>query len=345
MGKETGISWTDHTFNHVRGCTKISDGCAHCYAAELSKINPKVLGSWGPNGTRVVAAESYWRQPLAWDKAARKAGVRRRVFCASLADVFEKWEGGMSDVQGRPMLLLPTGEWAPQTADWQPPGSRPLRMREARDRLFGLVAATKNLDWLILTKRPERMARYFQRKNHWGAAEAFRDLHYGRESGVSLGDGLADWPPDNVWAGASVENQATADERIPHLYQIPAAVRFLSMEPLLGPVELANVSGWGKHTAKFWGTSISDYLHWVIVGGESGDHARPFDLAWARSVRDRCKAAGVACFVKQVGSRPFDSFDRSRATDQRLYLKAGHGDDPSEWPSDLQVQDFPDANS
>jgi protein gp37 len=125
MAEKTSISWTHHTFNPWRGCTKVSPGCLHCYAETLAARNPAVLGGWGPGSARVVAAEDYWRRPLTWDSRARRVGRRRRVFCASLADVFED----------RPDLAGP------------------------RERLWGLVRATAGLDWLILTKRPENIGR------------------------------------------------------------------------------------------------------------------------------------------------------------------------------------------
>ena len=124
MAENSKIEWTDHTFNPWRGCTKISAGCANCYAETLSHRNPKTLGVWGDNGTRIIAAESMWREPLRWNRLAQKAGVRHRVFCASLADVFED----------RSELDAP------------------------RQRLFDLILATPSLDWLLLTKRPEIMA-------------------------------------------------------------------------------------------------------------------------------------------------------------------------------------------
>lgn len=200
MGKETTISWTHSTFNPWRGCQKVSPGCAHCYAETLSKRNPKVLGVWGPDGTRVVASEAKWREPLAWDKAAREAGERHRVFCASLADVFED----------RPELAAP------------------------RSRLLDLIRDTPSLDWLLLTKRPENIIRLWDDVAPTGM----------------------EYPAPNVWLGVSVEDQARADERVPQILAIPAAVRFLSCEPLLGSVDLT----------KYLATSL---IHWVIVGGES----------------------------------------------------------------------------
>jgi len=123
MGQDSKIEWTHHTFNPWRGCTKVSPGCTNCYAETLSHRNPKVLGVWGDKGTRVVASDSMWREPIKWDREAREAGERRRVFCASLADVFEDRE----------------------------------ELDEPRFRLLRLIASTTNLDWLLLTKRPDRI--------------------------------------------------------------------------------------------------------------------------------------------------------------------------------------------
>ena len=124
MGANSKIEWTTHTFNPWRGCQKVSAGCANSYAEAFSRRNPAVLGQWGPDGVRVIAKDSYWQQPLKWDRqAAAAGGPRPRVFCASLADVFER----------RPELVEPRG------------------------RLFRLIDATPHLDWLILTKRPENI--------------------------------------------------------------------------------------------------------------------------------------------------------------------------------------------
>jgi protein gp37 len=291
VGENTTIAWTNHTFNPWRGCTKISAGCAHCYAEAMSFRNPGVLGVWGDNGTRVVAAESMWRQPLKWDREAGKAGERRRVFCASLGDVFEDW----------------------------------VDLVNPRIRLFGLIQSTPNLDWLLLTKRPENV-------KPWLEGARLQRL----------------WPLSNVWLGVSVEHQAAADERIPILLSIPAQVRFLSMEPLLGPVNLDSIRRqlpdsigvvrggvlgdtdgrmFSPRGAKGFG------IDWVIVGGESGPKARPFDLAWARSIRDQCKSAGVPCFVKQLGENPVG-----------LGLAGAWPIGWTEWPEDLRIREFPAAH-
>lgn len=229
MAKETKIEWCDHTFSPWRGCTKVSAGCANCYAETQSHRNPKALGVWGDDGIRVIAAESAWREVERWNRKAGRDGVRRRVFCGSMCDVCED----------RPELVEP------------------------RDRLRGLIDVTTHLDWLLLSKRPEN---YF---------EMFGDPwdH--------------DWP-SNVWAGTSIENQETADNRIPELVTIPAMVRFLSCEPLLGPIDPRRAG-----------------IGWVIIGGESGPKARPCNVEWIRSIVQQCKTAGVPCFVKQdSGNRP-----------------------------------------
>lgn len=250
MAKNSKIEWTHHTFNHVRGCTKVSEGCRNCYALDLSKRNPAVLGVWGPRGTRAIAAESYWRQPIKWNREAEQAGERRRVFCASLADVFEGPE------------TMPAEAWPAVEA--------------ARLRLFGLIDTTPWLDWLLLTKRPENIE--VMAPERWDGDDGF---------------------PANVWVGTSVENQEEADRRIPELLKVQARVRFLSCEPLLGPVDLRQAGAVEMPGPEWAGPNA--LIDWVIVGGESGAQARPMHPDWARSLRDQCQAAGVAYHFKQWG--------------------------------------------
>ena len=252
------IEWTDHTWNPWMGCTKVSPGCKFCYAETLMDTRYGKV-EWGPQGKRVRTSDANWRKPLAWNRAAEFAGQRARVFCASLADVFEV----------KPDQALEMERW--------------------RGELWDLIDATPWLDWLLLTKRPETVA---------GLVPYVKNGH--------------PWP-DNVWLGTSVENQKYADERIPELLKVPAAVRFLSCEPLLGPVDL---SQWlvAEHYAvevpapKGIGypptvkvARIRKAINWVIVGGESGRDARPMHPDWARSLRDQCLEAGVPFFFKQWG--------------------------------------------
>ena len=223
MGRHSAIEWTDHTFNPWWGCVKVSPACAHCYAEAWSKRVG--LDLWSEISPRRFFSEIHWNEPLTWDRAAARERVRRRVFCASMADVFEIRDDLIS---------------------W-------------RKKLWDLIERTPNLDWLLLTKRPENA----QSAVPWGKR----------------------WP-SNVWLGTTVENQEWARRRIPYLAKTPAAVRFLSCEPLLGPLDLSP-----------WVSSI----HWVIVGGESGHHARPLDPMWVLAMRDQATSAGIAFHFKQWG--------------------------------------------
>jgi protein gp37 len=308
---ETTIQWTGtplpdgtmapgFTFNPWLGCAKVSAGCSRCYAEHDTPVRVhrgKGLELWGVNAARHVTSDANWKKPRTWDRAAKAADVRYKVFCASLADVFEDR----------------------------------LDLVALRDRLFALIDATPNLDWLLLTKRPENMRRLAPES--WAKA----------------------WP-SNVWAGCTVEDQERAEERIPHLCQVPAVVRFLSMEPLLWPVAIGLLG----IAPKDWGYGykpIGELIDWVIVGGESGSKARPFDLRWARAILDEARAARVPMFMKQLGAQPFFSLEPSgnfrtneatgkrqfEMTGERLMLRDGHGGDMSEWPEDLRVRQFPEA--
>lgn len=240
MAENSKIEWTDHTFNPWWGCTKVSQGCKHCYAETFASNRTQWKNLWGPSGERRRTSEANWRKPLKWNREAQEAGVRRRVFCASMADVFES---------------------LPELDQW-------------RADLFDLISETPHLDWLLLTKRPENVKPML----------------------VQAGRGFQPLPPW-VWIGTSVEDQMTADERIPHLLEIPATVRFLSVEPLLGPVDLVQYMG------MFWLGMGEERrgVDWVIAGGESGPGARPMEEKWVRSLRKQCKAFQVPFFFKQWG--------------------------------------------
>jgi protein gp37 len=270
MGENSTIEWTDHTFNPWTGCQRVSPGCDHCYAEALAKRSPRTFGSWQPGGERKRTSEAYWRQPLAWNTQASFAGRRDRVFCASMADVFD----------------------TAAPADWLAD-------------LLVLVKHTPALDWLLLTKRPQLIRRQLRE-----AAAVAR---------VTGRNDVADWvdqwlggePPAQVWLGTTVENQAEADRRIPHLRSVPARVRFLSCEPLLGPLNLmrapAEGGGWDnwltgdRHRGNaIW--SAGPGIDWVIAGGESGLRARSMRPDWAHRLRDQCVTAGVPFFFKQWGA-------------------------------------------
>jgi len=265
---------------------------------------------WGSNGTRVVASEAMWREPVKWDKAACPQADRPRVFCASLADVFEQWDGPMMSASGEKLWKAWHTNTIIATEERPKPNFSPLTMQDVRARLFRLIDATPNLSWLLLTKRPENIARMMPPYTPEG-------------------------PRSNVWLGVSVEDQATADERIPHLLRVPATIRFLSVEPMLGPVDLMLLGGQRIHG-----------VDWVIVGGESGHGARRFELDWARSIQSQCDKANVPWFFKQAGSNPhdWDTGDPPNYIPPEivpLRLIDRKGGDMREFPNNLQVREFP----
>lgn len=246
MGERSQIEWTTHTFNGWWGCTEASEGCDHCYARVFAKYTRGM--AWGKGTPRMLTSDANWRKPLAWDRAAKAAGERHRVFCMSMADTFD----------------------AEVPKEW-------------RERLWGLVRQTPNLDWLMLTKRPGNIRHMLP--PDWG------------EEG---------WP--NVWLGASVENQVWAKPRIMPLLDVPAAVHFLSCEPLLGPLDLRDwlrSPGMPKRIVKPHSQPI-EYLpvrgiDWVIAGYESGNGARLGDPDWARSLRDQVERSEAGFLFKQWG--------------------------------------------
>lgn len=336
MAETTGISWCNSTWNCWRGCLKVSEGCARCYADTLAKRNPSVLGVWGPSeagGTRVVAAEAYWKEPLKWERRAAASGEPWRVFCASLADVFEDWHGPMTATTGAQWWKRADGSWT--TSDHYR-DTVALTLDDVRARAFAVMVATPHLTWLVLTKRPENILRLVPPA--W----------------------LESWPA-NVWPGTTTENQARADERVPELLKVPAAVRWLSVEPQIGPVDL---SLWIDHAPERaaerrakGGSYYRESIHWAITGGESGPGARPYRLEWARSLVAQCREAGVPCFVKQLGANPagdelFEATGRVRRDaagnmtkiELRRTITDKMGGDPSEWPEDLRVRQFPEVS-
>lgn len=259
MGQTT-IEWTasyhsdgtispGYTFNTWIGCQKISPGCKYCYAQTLD--NRWNGGHWGANAPRKEMGEAYWKKPGIWNRQAQAKGSRIRVFCASMADIFED----------HPDTMKP------------------------RKRLFELIPNTPWIDWLLLTKRPNLIRSLLPVKQL----------------------------PVNVWLGTSVENQAEANTRIPELLSVEASVHFLSMEPLLGPVDLHQVNVLPQvetHTSNQdlvmgsclgAGSVFPAGITWVIAGGESGHHARPMHPDWVRSIRDQCASAQTPFFFKQWG--------------------------------------------
>lgn len=261
MGEETKISWAHDTFNPWWGCVEVSPACDHCYARTLS--NRWKFDVWGKDAPRRFFGDKHWNDPIRWNEKAEKAGERRRVFCASMSDIFE------------------------DRRDLDP----------WREKVWDVIEKTPWLDWMLLTKRPEAISRLI--RPAWKTA-----------------------PRKNVWLGTTTENQRRADERIPLLFETPASVYWISAEPLLGPIDFG----------KFWKSESTPHgIDWVIVGGESGIGARRMDPAWARDVLAQCRNAGASYHFKQKGE----------ILAKELGCKDKAGKDPSEWPQEFQVQEFP----
>lgn len=324
MAENSKIEWTHHTFNPWMGCTKVSPACKHCYAERDFDHQYKKV-SWGPNGTRVLTSDANWAKPLKWNREAESSGIRKRVFCASLADVFEDWDGPIVDSKGCRLWESQRG-----TRGWLPDdGSKdfafekkPITMRDVRQRLFALIDATPNLDWLLLTKRPENIRTMYSIQHlDGGTTGRVREFMDEEES-----KDVHPYFRRNVWLGTSVENQEYAHERLPELLKCRdlSPVLFLSCEPLLGPVDLKNIQV-AAEGGGLGPDQLSDDLYdalegevcsgetgcvtrecqptidWVIAGGESGPEARPTDPEWFRTLRDQCQAARVPFLFKQWG--------------------------------------------
>lgn len=300
MAETSKIEWTDATWNPITGCTLVPEGCRHCYAARLAatrlRDHPSRKGLARINAageakfTGEVRFNEQWiDQPLRWRKP-------RRIFVCAHGDLFHE---NVPD------------EWI--------------------DRVLSVMALSPKHTFQVLTKRPER-AKSYMTAMLGNEGRCLAVIEASRKSGALIGDmpflrdRLVSLPLSNVWLGTSVEDQATADARIPHLLATPAAVRFVSAEPLLGAVRLdcldhLTEDEYGKFYAYLDGltgrVTIGDFadkeldsghqldpgLDWVIVGGESGPKARPMQHDWARSLRDQCQAAGVAFFMKQMAHR------------------------------------------
>lgn len=340
MGENTNIEWADHSWNPWRGCTKVSPGCANCYAETWSRRNPAVLGNWGKGKPRVLAKN--WVNPLRWNctKICTNCGQANRLdalVCSAIS---------CAHFEFRRLRVFPS------LCDWLDE-EVPIAWLA---QFLKLIHDTPNIDWLLLTKRPEL---FRNRMNKVACTVSM-------ERGQSAVNWLTGNPPANVWVGTSVEDQTRADERIPALLDIPAKLRFLSVEPLLALVDLSmwlpNCDADGDTTARHNYNHPDDSIHWVIVGGESGPRSRPCNVEWIRSIVRQCKQAGVPCFVKQLGSVCVDS----RLSDPmskgagwpprmmtvpgiqwidrpRLALKHPKGGDPDEWPEDLRVRQFPEV--
>lgn len=354
MGDKTGIQWSDATWNPVTGCTKVSQGCKHCYAEGVAErfwptqypqvpTPPHAAEPMRPRRfTDVQCHPDRLDQPLRWKRP-------RRIFVNSMSDLFHE------DVPD-----------------------------DFIAEVFAVMALARQHTFQVLTKRPERMRAVVsamresehgwithngENPSSYGGAGVVISAPYERgeltderdELGRRIRErGTNVWPLPNVHLGVSVEDQATADERIPLLLDTPAALRFVSYEPALAGVDFRRLGRGGAAIDALGGdvthvksgdiySCTPSVLDWIIVGGESGPNARPFDLAWARQTVAQCRAAGVPCFVKQLGAKPVDDVkggpigSTNAAIWRNVQLRKRKGDDPSEWSEDLRVQEFPEA--
>ena len=256
MPDKSKIEWTDATWNPITGCSKVSPGCARCYAERVSLRFRHSLAPWTPENAQdnVQLHPERLDQPLRWRRP-------RRVFVNSMSDLFHE--------------LVPDDYIA---------------------SVFDIMGASPQHQFQVLTKRPERMSEWFEVM----CAASAHPI----------------WPLPNVWLGVSVENQRWADQRIPLLVQTPAAVRFLSCEPLLKPLDL---------------TDHLNGVDWVIVGGESGPGARPIAIEWVRDLIEQCRSAQTPIFVKQLGT----AWSKAEGAEDRK------GGDWDEWPEDLRIREYP----
>lgn len=311
MGENSKIQWCDHTFNPWVGCTKVSPGCANCYA-EADMDKRRHFAKWGPHGTRVLTSAANWKKPLKWNREAEQEGRPRVVFCASLADVFEDWTGPIVNSKGETVRICESDCGYIQTEPGICHGcgfgsAEPATLDDIRAMLFSaLIEQTPNLIWRILTKRPENIRRFWP----------------------SLMAGGALRPVDNVFLYTSVENQEQADRRIPELLKSMGLGRILgiSAEPLL---ERITVNRWLSPAM----------INHVIVGGESGINSRPFSSEWARTLFEQCHDHRVPFFMKQFGSNGYMETPKRRID---LNLKDPKGGDPSEWPEMFDVRELPE---
>jgi len=342
---KTSIEWTQFTVNPIRFrnketgrtghyCEKISPGCKNCYASTMQK---------GPylSGLEYIATNKD-KGDLYFDDAVVEKVLRRKkpakIFWCDMTDLF--------------------GEWVPD--EWI-------------DRCFAAMALTPWHTHQVLTKRAERMYRYFEERKPGSLGCEPRIIYWmeklAEKHGGWMFDGIPDFPLENVWLGVSAEDQQRADERIPWLLRTPAAVRFVSAEPLLGPVSFENIPT-GQGTGDEWdpivtmnalnrASAFAPRLNLVIVGGESGPGARPCNVEWIRSIVRQCRDAGVSVFCKQLGRYPFS--EQPEPKWMPLYHDAhgkcpsgeyapwwggsGKGGDMTEWPEDLRVRQMPEARN
>jgi protein gp37 len=352
----SSIEWTNAVWNPCVGCTKVSPGCKHCYALTMHRrLTLMGQAKYAEPFEVVKPYPEHLAVPLGWRKP-------RRVFVNSMSDLFHE--------------DLPN---------------------EYIAAVFGVMAAAQQHTFQVLTKRAGRMRAWFEwfetfrdpNRYLWPSLIEHAAVAAGGSDALfaaaNRNAGRGGWPLPNVWLGVTAENQKAADERVPELLRCPAAVHIVSYEPALEAVDFSayvqtcrdfevaleraapeisiseHMAALRKFEAERRGAPYDARLSWVIVGGESGNKARPFNIDWARQVVAQCKAAGVAVFVKQVGAKPFDGRSlhlegtaipgaapglRAKLTVHSLTIEATppagkKGGDMAHWPEEIRVREYP----
>lgn len=305
------IEWTMQTWNPITGCDKVSDGCKNCYAIKHAyrlMHMPHSKEKYAGTVEKTAGGKLNWTGKINVDEGSlmKPFGIKKATmfFVNSMSDLFH---------QDVPFDFV--------------------------DKVFAVMAATPHHTYQILTKRPNNMLQYFNRIRTGGTKWLNTAVDYNDVGNVTMYkachtafniiDINNNKPLPNVWLGVSVENQKAADERIPLLQKVPAAVRFLSCEPLLGPVDIMKAAGTYLSPSRFsW--NINREIHWVIAGGESGHDARPSHPDWFRQLRDQCTGAGVPFFFKQWGEwYPAEcSYSAITGYGKKGYLYKFYTDDP-----------------
>lgn len=325
--QKSKIEWTEATWNPVRGCSRVSPGCVNCYAERIAGrfCGKSHFPFFG------FATKKGWTGSVdvIEEKLADPLGWRkpRTIFVNSMSDLFHE--------------KLPD---------------------EAIDRVFAVMALCPQHRFFVLTKRAKRMREWATARPDPGTRLLADMIHLTGNAEYCY---ARQWPLPNVGLGVSCEDQQRADERIPELLRTPAAMRFVSLEPLLGAIQLfpdgaftdrqkfpMGFAAWSEARRSEWfeGTARATYMarqtgiDWVIVGGESGPGARPMDVSWVRSIVAQCKAAGVPVFVKQLGAKPVSQIPccaMECGCGFHYGFRNRKGGDPSEWPEDLRVRELP----
>lgn len=329
--EDTAIEYVHHSFSPWRGCTQIDAGCKYCYAKRGSDRNKRILGEWGDAGTRVVASPSAWNDMRKIDRKCGRLGVKQRVLF-HWADPFEDWVGPMMDHAGNKMIFCEQCDkvlWPHhKPCSCHAKFKRTAFLNDIRREYFRLIEECQNLTWLLTTKRPQNVRRMWENL-----------------SGCNIALGISVCDTGDAW------RKFFSFRDVMYL----AETSWVSAEPLIGELDLCAARILSRYECGNCGAVVSDRTHdsddlcrtcagemtfvhesvdWIVVGGESGAHARPCNPDWIRKVVSQCKMAEVPCFVKQLGTNPTG-----------ISVVDPKGGNPVEWPEDLNVRQYPSSIS